>query len=211
MVESIAELFGLTIADVVKSAGTAAIEWGTRKFLDVIVGCPNCGRKFLRKKLPNHADNGFVCYACFSKILAQHTNATRHTVRRDNSIVAARTCNLSWSPRRSFLSSSVTGYHPVVDVQTSNSRDNDIVVKFTLLPRDRRRSIALERILCPDSHSATFRAITTPRAIDTSDLPKPTDGLILEIDAVNSHGEKLQNTVSRILSYDGRAWNFAAM
>jgi hypothetical protein len=200
-------LFGLTLDDIVKNAGASAIQWGTKKFLDTIVGCPKCENTFRRRNLPNRTDNMFVCRACGCSAKGQHTNATRNTVRRDNTIVAAQAVNLRWEPKLSLFRTKTLGYRPVLDIRTANSRDNDLLVNLRLMPRDRRRQwLSHDIVLSPSSNGAVFRSVTTRAPIAVSDLPKPAESLILEIDLRNVHGDKLQNTVSRLLVGEGDQW-----
>ncbi len=101
------------------------------------------------------------------------------------------------------------GYFPILDVKTSNSRDSDILLRFNFWPRNRQRNFSVETVVSPKSNAATFRSVSTPQPILPSDLPIPKHGLIMDVDTLNSHGEKLQNTVSRILAHPTGEWRLA--
>ena len=196
-------LFPVTLwdiaAELVKRGVGALVEFGLRKTLNASLGCPRCGRK-TDEEVVNHASSTFTCPHCGHSFEDQHVCATKTTVRRDNSVIAAQVQNFRWETDKRLIFSDL--YVPIVDVVTANSRESDIKLEYTFSERGGKIFFKSPHYLRPKSHDATFSDVAPRFILRQGDFPPKGVEVAVNVSVEGTHGDLLHPGIDSILTYN---------
>lgn len=132
----------------------SAASWATTKFLDVVAGCPSCGKE-TSKNLPNLSTSNLICASC-QVGLNQYANATNSTVQNGR-LMCANLSNPHWEDFREgglFDRKRVKNWF-LVDINTAGMQHHGMILRAKFQDWKTKRHLETNDILLNNPYERT--------------------------------------------------------